>query len=193
MEKVGITLRRMRGINIAEGSKNISSRMISVKKFSNSFQSAHYSPLMVEIYILKSVKTIDGCQSFTHVSILIELKDQQKCSTVSQNVSMISPWWFLMSQFSDELSARLANIRKYDHECVKMCPGLRDCHETPPDMWHYTGAGVASVTVSCVLACVHNQLPLSPAQPQVDRKNILWEQGSLESRDLTVGVLIKLN
>ena len=128
----------MRGINIAEGSKNISSRMISVKKFSNSFQSAHYSPLMVEIYILKSVKTIDGCQSFTHVSILIELKDRQKCS-VSQNVSMISPWWFLMSQFSDELSARLANIRIYDHECVKMCPGLRDCHETPPDMWQYTG------------------------------------------------------
>ena len=109
------------------------------------------------------------------------------------NVSMISPWWFLMSQFSDELSARLANIRKYDHECVKMCPGLRDCHETPPDIWHYTGAGVASVTVSWVRACVHNQLPLSPAQPKVARQNILWEQGSLESRDLTVGVLIKLN
>ena len=34
---------------------------------------------MVEIYILKSVKKIDGCQSFTHVSILIESKEQQKC------------------------------------------------------------------------------------------------------------------
>ena len=43
---------------------------------------------MVEIYILKSVKKIDGCQSFTHVSILIELKDQQK-SPVSKNVSLL--------------------------------------------------------------------------------------------------------
>ena len=54
------------------------------------------------------------------------------------------------------------------------------------------GAGVASVTVSW-LTCGHNQVPLSPPRPQVARQNILWEQGSLERGDLTVGVLIKLN
>ena len=76
-------------------------------------------------------------------------------------------------------------FRLYNHECVKMCPGLRDCHETPDDMWHRGKC-------YCV-TCGHNQVPLSPPRPQVARQNILWEQGSLERGDLTVGVLIKLN
>ena len=33
---------------------------------------------MVEIYILKSENKIDGCQSFTHVSFLIETKEKNK-------------------------------------------------------------------------------------------------------------------
>ena len=39
---------------------------------------------MVEIYILKSENKIDGCQSFTHVSFLIETKEKNKenCYTV---------------------------------------------------------------------------------------------------------------
>ena len=107
---------------------------------------------------------------------------------------ILPPWSFQMFQFSDELSARLANIRNYDHECVKICPRLRDCHETPPDMWHcdITPGWQVLLCPGCG-ACVHNQVPLSPAQPQVARQNILWEQGSLERGDLTVGVLIKLN
>ena len=42
---------------------------------------------MVEIYILKSENKIDGCQSFTHVSFLIETKEKNKenCYTVQLN------------------------------------------------------------------------------------------------------------
>ena len=46
---------------------------------------------MVEIYILKSVNKIDGCQSFTHVSFLIEMKELEKPSSPCQRVCPYVP------------------------------------------------------------------------------------------------------
>ena len=104
----------------------------------------------------------------------------------------------------DDFSLRISNVsifrwtvrktRKYSDLWPRMCQNVPGAPGLSRDTgWHVTLHRVASVTVSWVRACVHNQVPLSPAQPQVARQNILWEQGSLESGDLTVGVLIKLN
>ena len=46
---------------------------------------------MVEIYILKSENEIDGCQSFTHVSLLIETKEKNKEN--SQLNKLDSHYW----------------------------------------------------------------------------------------------------
>ena len=154
---------------------------------------------MVEIYILKSVKKIDGCQSFTHVSILIELKEQQKCP-VSQNVPV---WWNYVN---------VSSLLLDDFKCFNFpmnCPqdsrifGIMTTNVSKfarglsrDTAWHVTcdiTPGWQVLLCPGCGACVHNQVPLSPAQPQVARQNILWEQGSLERGDLTVGVLIKLN
>ena len=82
-----------------------------------------------------------------------------------------------------------------------MCPGLRTCHETPGDMWHYSVTRVtvqseassrvtwpelsnqrtvfrrvASATVPGVMGGMWPQSgPIVPPRPQVARQNILWE------------------
>ena len=102
----------------------------------------------------------DWWMSIIHTCVIFNWNERTRETCVSV---CPPPCWFLMSKFSDELSARLANIRTYNHECVKMCPGLRDCHETPDDMWHYTGRGRGGKCY-CVLADMWPQSgPIVPA------------------------------
>ena len=80
-------------------------------KFSDSFQSAHHSPLMVEIYTLKSVRKIDGCQSCTHVSFFVKSK------WLSPSIICYGPVDFLMFR------SRPGKYWEFITRSVWGCPG----------------------------------------------------------------------
>ena len=130
------------------------------------------------------------------------------------------PCRFLMSKFSDQLSASLANIPIYNRTNVSKCArgsGLVTRHPVTCDItpWHgslsnqrpvfrsrdlccpitgqYSGGGKCHCP-GCYGGMWPQSGPIVPPRPQVARQNILWEQRLRRDRgDLTVGgVLIKL-
>ena len=106
--------------------------------------------------------------------LLSPLLDHFKCFNFPKNCPQVSQIFGIMTTNVSKFARGTGIVTRHRLTCditpgwqVLLCPGCG--------------------------ACVHNQVPLSPAQPQVARQNILWEQGSLERGDLTVGVLTKLN